>query len=144
MELPIHDKDYREDVAEAGGVLTSACHDQARCMGWHDEFEQIKSIDCDDRLKAKLLGHFVATKLMLSVSELAEAMEGSRKGLMDNHLPQYTMLGTELADCVIRVCDLAGLLDEPLGEIIAAKLLYNATRPDHQIAHREAEGGKSY
>lgn len=44
-------------------------------------------------------------RFMLMVSELAEAMEGDRKDLMDDKLPQYKMLYVELADTVIRVLD---------------------------------------
>lgn len=46
-------------------------------------------------------------RFMLMVSELAEAMEGDRKELKDDKLPQYPMLWVELADTVIRVMDSA-------------------------------------
>lgn len=41
-------------------------------------------------------------------SELSEAMEGDRKGLMDDHLPNYEMFWVELGDFVIRVLDFLG------------------------------------
>lgn len=44
-------------------------------------------------------------RFMLMVSELAEALEGDRKSLQDDKLPQYPMIVVELADCVIRVLD---------------------------------------
>jgi hypothetical protein len=46
--------------------------------------------------------------LMLTVSELAEAMEGERKNLMDDHLPHRRMAEVEIADALIRVLDYAG------------------------------------
>lgn len=46
--------------------------------------------------------------LMLVVSELAEAMEGERKGLMDDHLPTRKMAEVEMADAYIRLLDIAG------------------------------------
>lgn len=46
--------------------------------------------------------------LALAMSELAEALEGYRKTLMDDHLPQYPMLIVELADTAIRLLDYAG------------------------------------
>lgn len=46
--------------------------------------------------------------LMLVVSEIAEAMEGHRKGLMDDHLSHRKMFEVELADAMIRIFDLAG------------------------------------
>lgn len=46
--------------------------------------------------------------LMLTVSELAEAMEGHRKSLNDDKLPQRKMFEVELADAVIRIFDIMG------------------------------------
>lgn len=143
MELPIQEQSYRDDLIEAGSVLMSACHDQALVMGWHEDADAIAALPIDERLKAKALMWYQATKLMLSVTELAEGMEGLRKDIPDTHLPQYPMMAVELADCVIRCCDQAGHMGFPLGEIIAAKLLYNATRNDHQREVRDAEGGKA-
>lgn len=45
---------------------------------------------------------------MLMASELAEGMEGVRKGLQDDKLPHRPMLEVEMADVVIRVLDLVG------------------------------------
>ena len=46
--------------------------------------------------------------LMLVVTELAEAVEGIRKDLMDDHLPHRKMEEVEMADAVIRLLDFAG------------------------------------
>lgn len=46
--------------------------------------------------------------LMLVVTEIAEATEGVRKDLMDDHLPHRKMEEVELADAKIRMLDLAG------------------------------------
>lgn len=46
--------------------------------------------------------------LMLVVSEVAEAMEGERKDLMDTHLTHRKMVEVELADVAIRLGDIAG------------------------------------
>ena len=43
--------------------------------------------------------------LMLSISELSEAMEGERKNLMDDKLPHRKMAEVEMADAYIRLCD---------------------------------------
>ena len=86
----------------------------------------------------------VGEMLMLAVSELAEAMEGHRKGLMDDHLPGRQMLEVELADCVIRVMDLAEGLGLDLAGAWRDKMEYNAKRLDHTRAARLAEGGKKY
>jgi hypothetical protein len=44
-------------------------------------------------------------------SELSEAMEGDRKGLMDDHLPKHPMFQVELADFVIRCLDWLGSMN---------------------------------
>lgn len=49
-----------------------------------------------------------STFVCLFHSELSEAMEGDRKGLMDDHLPQYPMFQVELADFVVRCLDWLG------------------------------------
>lgn len=46
--------------------------------------------------------------LQLVSTELAEATEGLRKNLMDDHLPHRKMEEVELADALIRLLDLAG------------------------------------
>lgn len=81
---------------------------------------------------------------MLIVSEIAEAMEGHRKGLMDDKLPHRKMIEVELADAVIRICDLCGALGLDLQGAIEEKLAYNKERPDHKIENRLKPGGKSF
>jgi len=54
------------------------------------------------------------------------------------------MFAVELADAVIRIGDLAGKCGIDLGPIIAAKMEFNAVRPDHKRENRALEGGKKY
>lgn len=62
-------------------------------------------------------------------SELSEALEGNRKGLMDQHLPHRSSAEVELADAIIRIMDLGhGLCLDVAGAVIE-KLAYNRTRP---------------
>ena len=56
------------------------------------------------------------TAMALVVSEWSEALEGDRKGLMDDHLPNYRMFDVELADVAIRLLDLAGAYDMVFGD----------------------------
>ncbi len=86
----------------------------------------------------------VGEMLMLCVSELAEALEGDRKGLADDKLPQYRMFDVEIVDCFIRLFDIAAGLGINLDEVFEAKMNFNAIRADHQLANRKAEGGKKY
>ena len=86
----------------------------------------------------------VGELLMLMVSELAEALEGHRKDLMDDKLPHRKMFEVELADCIIRICDTAGQMGLDLGGAVAEKLEFNSTRKDHTHEARLAPGGKKY
>ena len=70
--------------------LQNKIHAQNKELGWWDEERPFSTFVC------------------LFHSELSEAMEGDRKSLMDDHLPQYPMFQVELADFVIRVFDYLG------------------------------------
>lgn len=85
---------------------------------------------------------WVMSKLLLCVTELAEATEGARKDLMDDKLPHRKMIEVELADAVIREFDLAGGLGLDLAGAIMEKLAYNSVREDHTREHRAGEHGK--
>jgi hypothetical protein len=88
----------------------------------------------------------VGELLMLCVSEIAEAMEGHRKSLMDDKLPAFKMFDVEIADVLIRLLDLSAGLDrsQPIAEAFLAKNEYNRTREDHSIEHRLGANGKKY
>ena len=104
----------------------------ANAKWWQD-------LDTGERLNRN-----VGEMLMLVVSEIAEAMEGHRKNLKDDKLPNRSMLEVELADAVIRIFDIAEGLGLDLEGAFEEKMAYNATRYDHTIEARKAEGGKKY
>lgn len=75
-------------------------------------------------------------KLLLTVSELTEAMEEIRKDhhpleiYYDEHRPDKPEgFSIELADAMIRIADLAGWLDIDLTAAIRMKAAYNESRP---------------
>lgn len=82
-------------VVEAASRIAQACHTASASGGWWSE-EAL----ADQDLYWK--------KVALIHSEIAEATEGARKGIQDDKLPQFTMFEAELADTIIRVCDLLG------------------------------------
>lgn len=129
-------KPDHDSVGKNLNALVGVCHNAAFTAGWWTDLET----------KQPTVGrpHVVGEKLMLVVSELAEAMEGHRKSLKDDKLPHRDMIEVELADAVIRICDLAGALKLDLGSAVVEKLAYNANRPDHKIENRLADGGKKY
>ena len=81
---------------------------------------------------------------MLIVSEVAECMEGERKGLNDTHLPHRRMAEVELADILIRVFDYAGAFNYDLDGAFAEKMQYNAQREDHKHEARALKDGKKW
>lgn len=84
----------------------------------------------------------ILSKLALVHSEVSEAVEGVRKGLMDDHLKERPMAEVELADAIIRAMDLAGHEGWDLAGAIVEKLYYNSTRADHKLENRLQDGGK--
>jgi NTP pyrophosphatase (non-canonical NTP hydrolase) len=136
ITLQHHATDLSNCVQSAGRVLRDRCHGASAEAGWWNDLKTGEPLI--DR------PHVIGEKLMLIVSEVAEAMEGHRKGLMDDKLPHRTMIEVELADAVIRIADLAGAMKLDLGGAIAEKMAFNAQRPDHKPEARMAAGGKAY
>jgi NTP pyrophosphatase (non-canonical NTP hydrolase) len=121
-------------IASGLALLQEFAHCAAKDTGWWNDLETGAALP--------LTQERVGDKLMLVVTEIAEAKEGYRKGLMDDHLPHRKMIEVELADAVIRIADLAGALGLDLGAAIVEKMRYNAQREDHKIENRIKEGGK--
>lgn len=138
-------------IANAGNLLVEECHGASKAAGWWTHqgegltYDLIRIINAPLTPIEKLLSKsLVSQKLCLSHSEISEAMEGHRKGLMDDKLPHRPMIEVELADAVIRIADLAGALGLDLGGAIAEKMAFNRVRPDHKPENRQAAGGKAY
>ncbi len=119
-------------MKESINELVAVCYGNAAKAGWHKE------------VSPDVEGYLKATQLMLMVSEIAEAMEGARKGLMDDHLKNRPMVEVELADAIIRIADFCGRWGLDLGGAVVEKLEYNKSRSDHKPENRAKEGGKKF
>lgn len=121
-------KDLKKNVNE----LRDLCFRESYKNGWHtDENGQILN---------KNKGEMIS----LMHSEISEALEGERKGLMDCHLPLRPMAEVELADAIIRIMDYCGKWEYDIGGAIEEKLEYNKTREDHKRQSRMQNGGKKF
>lgn len=134
----------KNELRENVDFLVETCHDASRNAGWWHDLK----LDIDLREEACRGSRFgkalVAEKLCLIHSEVSEAMEGHRKDMVDEKLPEFDAITVELADACIRIFDLAGALDLHLGDALVAKMAYNATREDHKLENRAEAGGKAY
>ena len=127
------DEDY-DTIMQIGMMLNTAaslCH-RLNDKWWRDPVTRERI----QRNKGELL--------MLMVSEIAEAMEGERKSLMDTHLPHRKMVEVELADAFIRMCDYSGAFEYKIGDAFIEKMHYNWSRPDHSFEARAAADGKKF
>ena len=131
--LPVDEK--TENDKTAINNIVRWVHNLNVSVGWWSDRHTGESV-----LETRNVGEI----LMLIVSEIAEAMEGHRKGLMDDKLPHRSMLEVELADAVIRIFDLAGAKGFDLGGAIFEKVAYNQQRADHKLENRLKPGGKAY
>ncbi|MCX0331444.1 hypothetical protein NVT87_11180 [Acinetobacter radioresistens] len=121
--------------------LIKEIHSQNVQAGWWTNLETGEDMTSKNGEKPK---RNVPEMLCLIHSEISEAMEGHRKNLMDDKLPHRTMLEVELADAVIRICDMAGGLGLDLEGAIQEKLEFNKNRADHKIENRLTTNGKKF
>ncbi len=77
-------------------------------------------------------------------SELSEALEADRRGLMDDKLPHRDGREVEFADCIIRILDTADALGLDVAGAIIEKNRFNQQREDHKRLNRAQSGGKRY
>ncbi len=130
---PIYTGHQMQFDLESLTTLSREIHRRNVIAGW---WTDTKTGEFKDRNVGELL--------CLVHSEVSEAMEGFRKDLMDDHLPNRKMAEVELADVLIRIFDIAGAADFDLGSAVKEKLAYNANRADHKVENRNKEGGKAF
>lgn len=132
----LNEFDMTEEEHEAYRGLRATqdlAHKTATDAGWYTDTETGEPI-------TRNFGEVVA----LMHSELSEALEADRKGLMDDKLPYRDGREVEFADCIIRIFDTAAALGLDVAGAVIEKNRFNRERADHKMAHRAADGGKKY
>lgn len=110
--------------------LSKEIYQANKAKGFWEDREDLPQLGSLTGEESETLGKaFNAQMLALIHSEISEALEADRKDLMDDKLPHRKGLEVELADALIRICDMAGGLNMDLGGAVEEKLLYNTTRP---------------
>lgn len=102
--------------------LRDMAHGLANDKGWYDDWP----------VEAAQESAAIMAKLMLVVSELAEAGEELRSGRMSTWVGEgYKPEGfaIEIADAFIRLSDLCGKLGIDVAKAVREKHRYNTTRP---------------
>jgi NTP pyrophosphatase (non-canonical NTP hydrolase) len=134
MTLNYADYTAEEKAAYDGLRVAQDMAFETSCKGgWHIDI-------VTGELKTRNFGEAIA----LCHSELSEALEADRKGLMDDKLPHRDGREVELADCVIRILDLAQILGLNIAAALIEKNRFNLKRLDHKVENRLKDGGKSY
>ena len=125
-------RDYDNALREGRATLneiTHAAHSNSVDKGfWDDQ----KLAFNTTRLDRERVQRTIPEKLALIHSEVSEALEDYRDGAMVTTVEEKGKpvgFPSELADIVIRVCDLAGALEIDLDAEIARKMRHNAGRP---------------
>jgi NTP pyrophosphatase (non-canonical NTP hydrolase) len=139
---------HRYDLDEAGSHLRRpSVPDDPDKMTLNDyarECHQANMKWWQDLMTGQMITRNKGEMLMLVVSEIAEAMEGERKDLMDDKLPWRRSAEVELADALIRIFDYAAAHGYDLEGAYREKMAYNARRADHTPEERLKAGGKKW
>lgn len=123
-----------ESLAIAGiNAAMDLAHETATNAGWYTNPKTGEQIQ-------RNFGEVLA----LMHSELSEALEADRKGLMDDKLPHRDGREVEFADLIIRVLDTSAALGFDIGRAIIEKNRFNKNREDHKLKNRAEAGGKKY
>lgn len=117
----------------------SHAHENAASKGWWDARNELVEVAAKHSPELGKFAEKAITGLAVALthSELSEGLEGERKDLMDDKIPEFTAIEAEYADTIIRIMDHAVSRKMRLAEAIVAKMRMNATRS-------HMHGGKAF
>jgi KaiC/GvpD/RAD55 family RecA-like ATPase len=128
-----------EAFVAAFNILAKDAHETAVTKGWWKERKRLINVASahDPALGAFAEKAIAGMMVALEHSELSEGLEGLRKDLSDDKIPEFTMEEAEAADTIIRIMDRAVARNLRVGWAIIAKMRMNKGRP-------HLHGGKSF
>jgi hypothetical protein len=110
--------------------LSAQIHEHNKAKGFYNSYEKITdALRGDPGLQEEFSKIFGGQRIALMHSELSESLEGTRKDLQDDHLPDLKMEEVEYADAIIRILDVCGFKNIDIVTAIERKLAYNMGRP---------------
>lgn len=129
--------EIQTDLAQSLSYFAELCALTAERSGFHEDEKEVRTmlseIISEYPAQADKLDWFESQLLQAEhgriMSESGEAIEAIRKNQFDSHLPQYLGWLVEGADTLIRLGDSVGKRTNEFGNIVVAKMLYNANRP---------------
>ena len=134
-EMWISKEDEAAVIFASWRFIEARSHKSAADNGWWTDLKTGES----------LIGKRNVPELLCLIhSEISEAMEAHRKGLMDDKLPHRPGIEVELADAILRIADLGKALNLDVAGALVEKDLFNRRRADHKPENRRREGGKAY
>lgn len=138
-EFVLESKPHVQAIIRGLQLTQKACHQANVRAGWWTDLKTGEDLHDTDGTGIK---RNTGELMLLAQTEIAEAYEGFRKDLMDDHLPQHKMEAVELADAIYRIVDLAEAKGYDLGTILVEKAFYNLERADHKPENRRLANGK--
>lgn len=129
----------RAEIIRGLRLAQKGCHQDMVKAGWWTDLKTGEDLRDTDGTGIK---RNTGELMLLVDSEVAEAYEGYRKDLMDDHLTHRKMEEVELADAVFRIFDLADSKGYDLATALVEKADYNRKRADHKLENRRLANGK--
>jgi hypothetical protein len=122
------EKFYNDQFVKFFSAIQKRVNKTAHEKGWYDKDDALKAINMPEDLR-KYVGKLAnMTRIALMHSELSEGLEGERKDLNDDKIPQFTMMEAELADTIIRIMDFCEENHLKVADALIAKASFNTGR----------------
>ena len=110
-------------------IIQNKAHSTAVEKGFHNLLSRLKD-DLGPKDYTEVKDIFIIKQLGLMCEEIGEAMSAVRHhNANDDKLTNRLGIEVEMADCIIRIMDLAGLLKLDVAGAIIEKMAFNDKRP---------------